>query len=158
MDERLQRLLDENAIRALTAAYSDAVTHLDAERAAGLYAEDGCVSIDGHALLGRAAIEAGMRESFSAFRLLRLIAHGGLVRVEGNAAEARWSTLELTVRHDNEALNVIFGRYEDRLVRAGDGWAFARRTFSLAGRTQVETGKLQLRPDFCTSLVPSDLS
>jgi uncharacterized protein (TIGR02246 family) len=153
-DPDVQRLLDENAIRALTAAYSDAVTHLDADRAATVYAEDGCVAIDGNELHGRAAIAEGMRASFAAFQLLQLIEHGGVVRIDRDMAQARWSTVEMTVREGSDALNVIFGRYEDRLVRTGKGWLFARRTFSLAGRTQVETTKLQLRPDFFGALTP----
>jgi ketosteroid isomerase-like protein len=75
---------DEQAIRRLVAYYSDAVTHLDARRAASIYTEDGCVSIAGIETVGRAAIEEGMRESFSAFDLLQLIAHGGLIDVAGD--------------------------------------------------------------------------
>lgn len=98
MNDDLQRLVDEDAIRRLTAIYSDAVTHLDARRAASIYAEDGSVVIVGNELRGRAQIEAGMRETFSAFALLQLVAHGGLIAVAGDTARARWSTLELTVR------------------------------------------------------------
>ena len=144
----LQQLLDQQAIRALTAFYSDAVTHLDAARAASVYAEDGVVEITGNALAGRAAIEEGMRASFAAFSLLQLVEHGGLVEVSGDTARARWSTIELAVRQGRSELNVIFGRYEDALVRTGEGWRFARRVFTLAGRTQVETGKLQLNEGF----------
>src|SRR5688572_33074733 len=89
---------EENAIRRLVAFYSDAVTQLDAGRAASVYVEDGCVSIAGAELHGRAAIEEGMRQTFAAFALLQLIAHGGLIHVDGDSAMARWSTIELAVR------------------------------------------------------------
>jgi ketosteroid isomerase-like protein len=157
-DTRLQRLEDEAAIRQLTAFYSDAVSHLDAPRAASIYAPDGCVSIAGNEICGRAAIAEGMRQSFAAFALLQLIAHGGLVEVAGDMASARWSTIELGVRRGASALNVIFGRYEDRLVRLPEGWRFARRTFTLAGRTQLDTTKFQHNPEFFTSLLAGALS
>lgn len=148
MDPALQRLLDEQAIRNLAAAYSDAVTHLDPVRAAAVYAEDGIVDIAGNALSGRAAIEQGMRASFAAFQLLQLVEHGGMVTVSGDAATARWSTVELAVRQGQQSLNVIFGRYEDDLVRTTEGWKFARRRFTLAGRTQMESAKFQFNPAF----------
>ena len=143
---------DENAIRALTAYYSDAVTHLDAARAASIYAEDGCVSIAGAPLHGRAAIEQGMRQSFAAFDLLQLIEHGGVVEVDVDTARARWSTIELTIQRGRQDLNVIFGRYEDELVRLTEGWRFKRRSFTMGGRTQIETAKVQVNPKFIRGL------
>jgi hypothetical protein len=148
----VQRLADEAAIRRLAAYYSDAVTHLDAARAASVYAVDGLVAIAGHEIAGRGAIESGMRETFGQFSLLQLIEHGGLVEISGNEAMARWSTVELAVRQGAKALGVIFGRYEDQLVRLPEGWRFKRRSFTLAGRTQIESTKLQLNSDFFSSL------
>lgn len=154
MDRDLQRLVDEDAIRRLVALYSDALTHLDAARAASVYAEDGSVAIAGAELQGRQAIEDGMRQTFAAFELLQIIAHGGLIDVAGDTATARWSTVELTVRRGARDLNVIFGRYEDALVRRAEGWRFRRRVFTMAGRTQVETAKLQTDPAFFAALRP----
>ena len=151
-DPLLQRLADQSAIRELTGYYSDAVTHLDAARAASVYAEDGCVTIAGQQLTGREAIEAGLRETFARFELLQLIEHGGLIEVHGSRASARWSTIELTVRREDRDLNVIFGRYEDELVRLSEGWRFRRRSFSMAGRMQIESAKLQINPEFLASL------
>jgi ketosteroid isomerase-like protein len=156
MDPILQRLVDEDAIRRITDFYSDAITHLDAARAASIYTEDGIVEIVGHRTSGRDAIEAGMRQSFAAFELLRMIAHGGIIEVDGDSARARWSTIEVGLRRGSSAMHVIFGRYEDALVRRPDGqpygWRFRQRSFTLAGRTQIDTAKLQLNPDFYTAL------
>ncbi len=152
VDSAVKRLLDENDIRAITAVYSDAVSHLDAGRAASIYIDAGIVEITGNRITGRAAIEAGMRQSFAEFRLLQLIAHGGLIVVEGDHARARWSTIELTVRQNSTNLNIIFGRYEDKLVRLSEGWRFEHRVFSMAGRSQVELGKLQFDPTFFDTL------
>jgi uncharacterized protein (TIGR02246 family) len=154
----LQSLADEAAIRQLSAFYSDAVTHLDARRAASIYAEDGSVAIAGNVIAGRAAIEAGMRQSFAEFDLLQLIAHGGLIAIDGDTAQARWSTIELTIRKNAPALNVIFGRYEDRLVRQPGGWRFQLREFTMAGRTQIDVAKLQLNPSFFSLLDPTALA
>jgi ketosteroid isomerase-like protein len=148
MTSDLQALLDENAIRQVTASYSDAVTHLDAARAASIYVEDGSVVVSGNAISGRSAIQEGMRQSFAEFDLLQLIAHGGLIEIDGDTAQARWSTVELTIRRGAKTLNVIFGRYQDRLLRQSDGWRFQRREFTMAGRTQIDVAKVQLNPLF----------
>jgi len=142
-DNEESKWRDERQIRRLVSYYSDAVAQLDASRAASVYVEDGIASIAGAVLRGRPAIEAGMRQSFAAFRLLHLIPHGGLVDVDGNSAKARWSTLELTVKRDSEDVNCIFGTYEDELVRLAEGWRFIRRTFSLTGRTLHPAAKSQ---------------
>ena len=143
---------EENEIRRLVAYYSDAVTHLDAARAASVYVEDGCVSIAGAELFGRAAIEQGMRQSFSAFSILQLIAHGAVIEIDDTRASARWSTIEFAIRREATDLNCIFGCYEDDLVRLPQGWRFKKRTFTLAGRTLVETKKMQLNLAFAPSL------
>lgn len=147
---------DEQAIRRLVSAYGDAVSHCDAARAAATYAPAGAVSIVGNETKGRAAIEEGMRASFAAFDVLQLIAHGGLIAVEGDCASARWSTIELGLRRGKPDLHCIFGRYEDELVRLPEGWRFARRTFTLAGRTLIETSKVEVNPDFVRSLIDRD--
>jgi ketosteroid isomerase-like protein len=149
----LARVEDENAIRRLVAFYSDAVTHLDAAQAASIYTEDGCISVAGTAIVGRSAIEEGMRQTFSAFELLQLIAHGGLIAIDGDHAKARWSTIVLAVRRESTHLSCIFGRYEDELVRLAEGWRFKKRSFILAGRTLLETAKLQLNTGFASALM-----
>jgi hypothetical protein len=147
----LAQVEDENAIRRLVAFYSDAVTHLDASRAASIYTHDGCISVAGTEIIGQSAIEEGMRQTFSAFALLQLIAHGGLIDVDGDRARARWSTIELAVRRESMELSCIFGRYEDELVRLAEGWRFKRRTFTLAGRALLDAAKLQLNTGFTLS-------
>jgi SnoaL-like protein len=142
------RISDDTEIRRLVAFYSDCVTHLDAARAATVYADDGCVSVIGNEVHGRAAIEEGLRQTFSAFVLLQLIAHDGLIDVDGNRATGRWSTIELAVRRGATDMSCIFGRYEDEMVRLPEGWRFSRRSFAMAGRTLVPTAKLQLDPNF----------
>jgi len=158
MEKDSQRLGDEAAIRDLVAYYSDAVTHLDPVRAASVYSPDGCVAITGHETRGRDAIEAGMRQSFAAFDLLQLIAHGGLITLDGDRAQARWSTIELARRKGATDFGVIFGRYQDELVRLASGWRFARRDFAMAGRMQVPVAKSQFDPAFFTSLLAPPLA
>lgn len=93
-----------------------------------------------------------MRQTFAAFELLQLIAHGGLIAIDGDHASARWSTIELAVRCKSTDLSCIFGRYEDELVRLPEGWRFKKRSFTLAGRTLLETAKLQLNSGFASAL------
>jgi len=77
-----------------------------------------------------------------------MIEHGGLIQIDGDRVVARWSTIELGIRHSSDQLNVIFGRYEDFLSRLPEGWRFARRIFTLAGRTLLDTSKIQSNPKF----------
>jgi ketosteroid isomerase-like protein len=134
-------LREERRIRRLVSYYTDAVAHLDAARAASVYVEDGIASIAGTLLRGRSEIEAGMRKSFAAFRILHLIPHGGLIDIGGDSARARWSTLELTVKRESEEMNCIFGSYEDELIRSSGVWRFRKRTFSMTGRTLIDCRK-----------------
>lgn len=153
MENDRQHVMDEAAIRRLVAYYSDAVTHLDAARGASVYAIDGSVAILDNETVGRKAIEAGMRESFATFRFLQMIEHGGLIEIDGDRAIARWSTIELGVRHSSDHLHVIFGRYDDTLVRLAQGWRFQRRVFSLAGRTLLDTAKIKDNPQFYANVL-----
>jgi ketosteroid isomerase-like protein len=151
-DATAARLEDERAIRRLVDFYCDAVTHRDAVRAASIFTEDGVISIDGAELHGRAAIEAGMAQTFAAYDILQQIAHAPMVTVDGDRATGRWSTVELTVKHGDSGLGVIFGHYESEAVRRPEGWRFTRRTFRMAGRTLLETARLKLHPGFAHAL------
>ena len=61
---------------------------------------------------------------------------------------ARWSTIELTVRRGSDRLNTVLGRYEDELAREADGWRFRRRRFTLAGRARIAAEAMQIEPGF----------
>jgi ketosteroid isomerase-like protein len=148
------QIADEGAIRKLVSLYSDSITRLDAARAASVYADDGVVSIVGVETIGRSAIENGMLRSFAQFQLLQLIAHAGVIRIDGDSASACWSTVELGVRRGSSALDCIFGRYEDTLARLPEGWRFTRRVFVMAGRTRIEAAKIQLKPEFFSAVAP----
>jgi ketosteroid isomerase-like protein len=142
------RLEDEDQIRKLVGAYCDAVAVRDAPRAASVYAEDGVVSIDGNVLTGRPAIAEGMTATFAAFDFLHQLAHAPRLTVEGDKAKARWSVIEANIRNGDTKLGVIFGVYEDELVRLPQGWRFSRRTFKSVQRLMLETAKLKLFPAF----------
>jgi uncharacterized protein (TIGR02246 family) len=146
------QLEDEAAIRRLVAFYSDAVGKRDADKAASIYVDDGVVVIDGNKLEGRAAIAEGMRQTFAAYSHLHMLAHGPLIDIDGDRAKARWSTIEFAVRTGATGLSVIFGAYEDQLVRVSGGWRFKQRTFHLATRAMVDTEKLKFHPEFAHAL------
>ena len=96
----------------------------------------------------------GMRETFAAFELLQIIAHAPRIRLDGDTAQARWSTVELTVRKGADRFGVIMGRYEDRLVREGGVWRFAERVFTMAGRVLMPIDKLQTHAAFFGAVAP----
>lgn len=147
-DTALQLLIDERDIHNLVSAYSQAVSRLDPVAAAALFVTDGTLDVVGNKLCTRAIIEDGMRQTFAQFDMLQMLFHAPCFVVQVDTAQASWSTAEFAIRKDGEALNAIFGRYEDDLVRAPDGWLFSRRTFTMAARVQLDAAKLQKNPEF----------
>jgi len=120
---------------------------------AGLFTEDGVLEIDGREpLQGRAAIErflGATRSNLSANLAQPYIRHHvSSVRIEmhGPGEASAWSYfLAVTERGPDH-----WGRYRDRLVRAGDTWLFSQRrvrpdghspTSWVATRSQAPNGE-----------------
>ena len=135
----LQTLVDESAVRALAAAYSDAVMRLDGVEAAETYHVDGVLAaFSGPEVVGREAVAAALTRVLSPLTFLSQSCANGRIHVDGDRATGRWLVTEIVGVKDAE-LSCCLGVYEDVMVRQGSGWRFMRRRFqpfyrgSLAG-------------------------
>lgn len=121
---------DERAIRALTAAYTDAINRADIDDIAMVYDEQAVFTMmDRPSVVGRTAILETLRATVARYELVMQLVHSGIVHLDGDHARARWQITELQIPVDG-APRFVAGRYEDELVRRARGWQFARRTFT----------------------------
>jgi uncharacterized protein (TIGR02246 family) len=145
----LADLAAREAIRRLISAYCDAVMRGDADAAAALFAPEARLQIaDSPEILGRDAIAAGMRATFSAIDIVHMHCDTGLIEVTGDTAQAQLGVHEVARKPDSDSLSLVFGCYEDRYVRLTVGWRFAARRYSLRLRALIPADKLQQGPEF----------
>lgn len=127
---RRSALEDEMAIRALVAAYTDAINRFDIDDIARVYDEDSVLTMmDRPSIVGRPAILDMLRATVARYQLVMQLVHSGIVHLDGDTAQARWQITELQVTLEGEP-RFVAGRYEDELVRRAHGWQFTRRTFT----------------------------
>jgi ketosteroid isomerase-like protein len=141
-------LIDELAIRTLTAKYTDAMNRSDVDDAVRVYAEDAVFTMmDRPSVTGRDQIADVLRLTVAKYALITQMVHSGFVELHGDRARARWQITELQVFHTGQRRFVV-GRYEDEHVRLADGWRFARRTFTARylGDVDLSSGVLPDAP------------
>lgn len=125
-----QHVADELAIRALVAAYTDAINRFDIDDIAHVYDADSVFTMmDRPSIVGRQAILDVLRETVARYQLVMQLVHSGVVQLDGDNALARWQITELQVALDGQP-RFVAGRYEDELVRRAHGWRFSKRTFT----------------------------
>jgi ketosteroid isomerase-like protein len=123
-------LVDEQAIRTLTASYTDAINRMDIDDIAHVYDEDAVFTMmDRPSVVGRAAILEILRTTVARYQVVMQLLHSGVIQIDGDRAQARWQITEFQILADGQP-RFIAGRYEDEHVRRADGWKFARRTFT----------------------------
>jgi ketosteroid isomerase-like protein len=126
----MQNLEDELAIRALAAAYTDAVNRRDGSAMADVYAEDGVLENlgGGFTLVGIEKLRRAFTRLVDSQReYLFQMTHSGLVDIQGDRAQARWWFSELK-KPAGAPYEYIQGVYQDEVVRTPAGWRFAKRT------------------------------
>ena len=132
VEERLQRLEDLEAIRALIAEYRRALDEKDFEAYAALFGDDGEFVTDGRRVRGRAEILAMLAQLQSTGALTeragddRHLVANVEIAVDGDRATARSTWVYLT-REGEEPTLAMVGHYDDELRRTAAGWRFARR-------------------------------
>lgn len=139
---------DEQAIRALTAAYTDAINRSDIDDVARVYDDDATFTMmDRPTVVGRGAILDTLRSTVVRYSMIMQLVHSGVVQVDGVRARARWQVTEHQISLDGTA-RLVAGRYEDELVRRADGWRFSSRTFTARylGAPDLSSGALPDRP------------
>ena len=141
-------LADELEIRALAAAYSDAVNRRRPDACSAVYTPDGVLRGPGiEPVVGRDAITAFLGSVFERWEWLFQITPGGVVRCEEDRAVSRFPIVEHGRGLDGRGTE-FFGFYDDHLVRTGDGWRFAERTVHTVYFGVCErTGKRHQLPD-----------
>ena len=126
----MSRAEDELAIRSLAAAYTDAVNRRDGDGMAAVYAEDGMLHspVAGEPLQGIEKLRKRFKRLVEKEReFLMQLTHSGVVEVDGDTATARWWFSEIK-RPTGGAFEMVFGVYQDEMIRTEAGWRFAKRT------------------------------
>jgi hypothetical protein len=138
----------ENAVRQLTAFYSDAINHQEPARAASVYAPDGrLAAFEAPELVGREAIGAAIAATVAPLLFVHQNCHSGLISVTGDRATARWSVFEVIRRQNEDGLAIFAGSYEDEIVRLEEGWRFSRRCLRLKARAMLDISKMKIAPE-----------
>jgi hypothetical protein len=126
----MQSAEDENAVRSLAAAYSDAVNRRDHEGMAAVFAPDGIIEKPGFGdpVQGIEKITKRYRRLQSERDFLCQMIHSGIVEIDGDRATARWWFSELKKPVGSDDWLYMIGVYQDEAVRLDVGWRFARRS------------------------------
>ena len=123
---------DRLALRELAERYARAVDRRDWALAETLFTRD-CVLVGpGYELVGRDAILAGLRR-IDQFRATQHSVHNQLVEVDGERASGEtYCTAHHVYERDGRPRMLDWGiRYQDRCVREGGAWRYARRELLL---------------------------
>ena len=130
-DQRLERLEDESAIRALTAAFADAATRNDKATLRELWTPDAEFAIG--APMGKTAV--GVERIMDFFAELRdgreffvQFVHSGVVSIDGDRATARWLVHEIA--RGGGGFYTNYGFFSDVVEKRDGAWRFRRRSYS----------------------------
>ncbi len=134
IEQRLQRMEDESAIRRLLIAYGAALDARDFARYAGLFAAQGEWIGGFGSFKGPAAIRKMLEDNLgapepgwtnkSSFHLLS----NPLIEIDGDRAHVTSRYLFVTKSDEDRPAPLLAGLYVDELVREGGAWKILRRT------------------------------
>jgi ketosteroid isomerase-like protein len=134
LEQRVQRMEDESAIRRMLIEYGAFLDAKDYHSYAALFAPDGVWQGGFGTFTGPAAIEAMLTANLGApaagfvnkanFHMLT----NPLIAVDGDRAHVESKYLFWTASPDNRPTPLLAGRYVDEFVRVGGEWRIARRT------------------------------
>lgn len=126
----MSKVEDELSIRSLAAAYTDAVNRRDGDGMAAVYAEEGILHSPaaGEPVQGIEKLRKRFKRLVEKEReFLMQLTHSGVVELDGDRATARWWFSEIK-RPTGGTFEMIFGVYQDEMIRTAQGWRFSRRT------------------------------
>jgi ketosteroid isomerase-like protein len=125
-------LEDRIEIRDLVERYGDAVTRRDWAAMADCYVEDATF----HELppvevrmSGRDEIVSRTREILERTKCMVMMMHSCIIDRDGDTMRARTLLHEFGRTLDDSADIILYGFYEDEVVRQGDRWRFRKRVF-----------------------------
>ena len=114
-------------VRAAIAAYTRAQDAGDSDALVDLYIPDGVLEVSGfEAIVGHDALRAAFSSWAPTKPQLHLVANTQLTAWSDDRATAVSDVAFLQRGQDAWSLRIV-GRYDDRLVRTGQTWRFARR-------------------------------
>lgn len=117
------------AIQQLYARYNHAIDFGDADGWAACFTEDGVFSAPGTEVAGRESLRT-FAADFSTRMRARHWTNNLLIDGDGDVARGRCYLALLRLGEEGVRIAAT-GRYEDELVRAGEGWRFRRRTVTM---------------------------
>jgi SnoaL-like domain len=134
IEQRLQHLEDEAAIRELASRFADAVTRADHKTLRSLWKPDGVFMIgEPHAVTckGIDEIDALIGKLRDGKDFFVQFVHGGLVHVDDNKASARWLMREIGSGPGKSGQDYYnnFGFFIDELEKVDGTWLFESRTY-----------------------------
>jgi len=132
IEQRLQRLEDEAAIRTLVARFADAAVLADYEAFRSLWTTNGKWTIHEPFLMsaeGAENINEMLRQLRKGRAFFAQFVHSGIITITGNKANSRWIIHEESEGPANVFYN-NFGVYLDHLERTIEGsWQFVSRDY-----------------------------
>ncbi|HEY1854024.1 MAG TPA: nuclear transport factor 2 family protein [Solirubrobacterales bacterium] len=131
VDDGLAAITDWIAIRRVTAEYVCAVDERNPEALAATFTPDGVIEVVGmRTHSGREEVaKVALRDRGTALHMTT----DPIIDVDGDRATQTCRLLIARASGDERTPVTFYeaGTYDDELVRAGDGWLFARRTVNL---------------------------
>jgi hypothetical protein len=138
----LQELLDREAIRTVLYTYCRAIDRVDRDLLSSVYHPD---ATDDHgAYSGSAAgfVDWAMQLAPTIYETMQHSIGTVLIELQGDTADAESYFVQNAVRRATEdrprTVDVLVGRYVDRLERRDDGWRIAERVVVKDFRHQME--------------------
>jgi uncharacterized protein (TIGR02246 family) len=132
-------LEDRIAIRELMEGYADAVNRHDRELMTSLWAEDGHWDLSHYPDLGIVSGRDNVMDLWSsampAYPELSFIAMPGMIRVDGDTAEARTYFSEVYTDPQSGRDRRARACYNDKLVKRDGQWRFQERIFGIIHQT-----------------------
>mgnify|MGYP003404280432 FL=1 len=127
-------MTDEIAIQQVLNRYTEGSSRADWDQVVGTFTADGVWHVPGvGTFTGRAEIEPVMAGFIAQMDYFVQLNTPAIIKVDGDTATARSVIRECgKFKGKDEALEVL-GFYSDELVRTGQGWKFAKRTWQAAG-------------------------
>ena len=130
MDPRIQEMLDHHEIRQVLARYCRSCDRCDEVGMAAVYAEDSWDNHGHRSGKGKQFARNTVQEMLETTQVVSHLLGQSLIWVNGDEARAETyfqATLLYPPQNDIELVNLIGGRYVDRLVRENGQWVIKDR-------------------------------
>jgi hypothetical protein len=125
-------VLDEDAIRSLTARFADAINRLDRDAFTTVWWEDAVWELT----VPNAMVELGIENVLAMYdRLLSgweffiQLVHSGVIEVDGSEARARWTMREFARSESGARSYDNMAIYDDTLECRDSVWRFKKRRY-----------------------------